>query len=37
MQDANEMESLIFEVIVLGKVTKSWVTEANNKIIINIF
>ena len=41
MQDANEVECLIFEVairnIVLGKVTKSGVSEANNKLIINIF
>ena len=41
MQDANEMECLIFETairnIVLGKVTKSGVSEANNKLIINIF
>ena len=41
MQDANEMECLIFEVairnIVLGKVTKSGISEANNNLIINIF
>ena len=41
MQDANEMKCLIFEVAirnsVLGKVTKSGVSEANNKLTINIF
>ena len=41
MQDANEMECLIFVVairnIVSGKVTKSGVSEVNNKLIINIF
>ena len=41
MQDANEMECLIFKHairnIVLGKVTKSGGSEANNKLIINIF
>ena len=39
MRDANEMECLIFEIalknIVLGKVTKSGVSDANNKLIIN--
>ena len=41
MQDANDLGCLIFEVairnIVLGKVTKSWVSEANNRLIINFF
>ena len=41
MHDANEMECLIFEFainnIVLGKVTKSGVSDANNKLIITIF
>ena len=41
MQDANEMECLIFKIaiknIVLEKITKSGVSEANNKLIINIF
>ena len=41
MHDANEMECLIFELamkdIVLGKVTKSGVLDANNKLIITIF
>ena len=41
MHDANEMECLIFELaiknIVLGKVTKSGVSDANNKLIITIF
>ena len=41
MQDANEMECLIFEnaikYILLGKVTKSGVSDANNKLIITIF
>ena len=41
MQDTNEIECLIFEIairnIVLGKVTKSGVSEVNNKLIINIF
>ena len=41
MQDANKIECLIFEIairnIVLVKVTKSGVSEANNKLIINIF
>ena len=41
MHDANEMECLIFESaiknIVLGKVTKSGVSDANNKLIITIF
>ena len=40
MHDANEMECLIFEIvienIVLGKVTKGGVSDANNKLIINI-
>ena len=40
MHDANEMEYLIFEIairtIVIGKVTKGWVSDANNKLIINI-
>ena len=40
MHDANEIECLIFEIatknIVLGKVTKSGVSDANNKLIINI-
>ena len=40
MHDANEIECLIFEIatknIVLGKVTKGWVSDANNKLIINI-
>ena len=41
MQDANEMECLIFEDairnIVLGKKTKSGVSEANSNSISNIF
>ena len=41
MHDANEMKCLIFELaiknIVLGKVTKSGVSDANNKLIITIF
>ena len=41
MHDANEMECLIFEIaiknIVLRKVTKSGVSDANNKLIITIF
>ena len=41
MIDANEMECLIFENaiknILLGKVTKSGVSDANNKLIITIF
>ena len=41
MHDANEMECLIFENaiknILLGKVTKSGVSDANNKLIITIF
>ena len=41
MHDADEIKCLIFEVairnIVLGKVTKSGVSEANNKLIVNIF
>ena len=41
MHDANEMECLIFEIaiknIVLGKVTKSGVSDANKKLIITIF
>ena len=41
MHDANEMECLIFLIsiknIVIGKVTKSGVSDANNKLIINIF
>ena len=41
MHDANEMECLIFYIaiknIVLGKVTKSGVSDANNKLIITIF
>ena len=41
MHDANEIESLIFEIamknIVLGKVTKSGVSDANNKLSITIF
>ena len=41
MHDANEMECLIFENaiknILLGKVTKSGVLDANNKLIITIF
>ena len=41
MHDANEMECLIFENaiknILLGKVTKSVVSDANNKLIITIF
>ena len=40
MHDANEMECLIFEIvienIVLGKVTKGGVSDANNELIINI-
>ena len=41
MHDANEMECLIFENaiknILSGKVTKSRVSDANNKLIITIF
>ena len=41
MHDGNEMECLIFENaiknILLGKVTKSGVSDANNKLIITIF
>ena len=41
MHDANEMQCLIFENaiknILLGKVTKSGVSDANNKLIITIF
>ena len=41
MHDANEMECLIFKLaiknIVLRKVTKSGVSDANNKLIITIF
>ena len=41
MHDANEMKCLILVIairnIVLGKVTKSWVSDANNKLVINIF
>ena len=41
MHDANEMECLIFELaiknIVLGKGTKSGVSDANNKLINTIF
>ena len=41
MHDANEMECLIFENaiknILLEKVTKSGVSDANNKLIITIF
>ena len=41
MHDANEMECLIFEIpiknIVSGKVTKSGISDANNKLIITIF
>ena len=41
MHDANEMECLIFEItiknIVLGKVTKTEVSDANNKLIITNF
>ena len=41
MHDANEMECLTFENaiknILLGKVTKSGVSDANNKLIITIF
>ena len=40
MHDANEMECLIFEIaiaIVLGKVTKSGVSDINNKLIIASF
>ena len=41
MHDAYEMEWLIFEIAiknnVLGKVTKSGVSDANNKLIITIF
>ena len=41
MHDANEIECLIFENaiknILLGKVTKSGVSDANNKLIITIF
>ena len=40
MHDANEMECLIFKIaiknIVLGKVTKGGVSDANNKLIVNI-
>ena len=40
MHDANEIECLIFEIaiqnIVLGKVTKCGVSDANNKLIINV-
>ena len=40
MHDANEIECSIFEIatknIVLGKVTKGGVSDANNKLIINI-
>ena len=40
MHDANEIECLIFEIatknIVLEKVTKGGVLDANNKLIINI-
>ena len=40
MHDANEIECLIFEIaiknIVVGKVTKGGVSDANNKLIINI-
>ena len=41
MHDANEMDCLIFDNaiknILLGKVTKSGVSDANNKLIITIF
>ena len=41
MHDANEMECLIFENVIknilLRKVTKSGVSDANNKLIITIF
>ena len=41
MHDTNEVECLIYEIaiknIVLGKVTKSGVSDANNKLIITIF
>ena len=41
MHDANEMERLVLEIaikhIVLGKVTKSGVSDSNNKLIITIF
>ena len=41
MHDANEMERLILEIaiknIALGKVTKSGVSDKNNKLIIAIF
>ena len=41
MHDANEMECLIFENaiknILLGRVTQSGVSDANNKLIITIF
>ena len=40
MHDANEIECFIFEIatknIVLGKVAKGGVSDANNKLIINI-
>ena len=40
MHDANEIECLIFEIatknIILGKVTKGGVSDANNKLIINV-
>ena len=40
MHDASEIECLIFEIatknIVLGKVTKGGVSDANKKLIINI-
>ena len=40
MHDANEMACLIFKIaitnIVLGKITKGGVSDANNKIITNI-
>ena len=41
MHDANEMKCLIFEIaiknIALGRVTKTGVSDANNKLIITIF
>ena len=41
MHDANEIDCFIFEIasknIVLGKVTKSGVSDANNKLIITVF
>ena len=41
MHDANQMECLIFEVIikniVLGNVTKSGVSDAISKLVINFF